>query len=164
MNTPITLARRPIHSVLVGFPLAFYTVTLACFFARAVGAESFWFRVGVYANVVGIAMAVMAAIPGSIDLAFHVPPHSSAKSTGVTHMVWNLVGMALFALNVTFSWRHRLAVNPDTGSTLILSTAGMLATVVGWYFGWKLVNVHRIGYAGIGREDRDVRPGPDFDA
>ena len=73
MYSKIKVAGHPLHPMLVGFPVTLYAVSFACFLAVGLGADAFWFRVGVYANAAAIIMALIAAIPGFIDWTFGVP-------------------------------------------------------------------------------------------
>src|SRR5262245_58891428 len=67
MYTKVHIAKHPVHPMLVAFPVAFYTATLVSFVVYAVSTNPFWFKVGLVANVAGVIMAAVAAVPGFID-------------------------------------------------------------------------------------------------
>ena len=81
MYSKARIAGHPIHPMLVAFPIAFYTATVATLLAYVGTHESFWFRVAMVANLAGIVMAVVAVIPGAIDL-FALPRGSRVGDCG----------------------------------------------------------------------------------
>lgn len=145
MYSKVKIARHPVHPMLVGFPVTLYTVTLACFVAYAAGADPFWFRVGVYANVAGVISAAIAAVPGFIDWAMGVPTGSPAKATGLGHMLFNVAALVAFAINAFVQWGQRTLPAPEVGTSVILPAFGVVATVCAGYLGWKMVQVHHVG-------------------
>jgi uncharacterized membrane protein len=145
MYSKAKIAGHPLHPMLVGFPVTLYAATLACFAASALGAGPFWFRVGVYANVAGVVMALVAAVPGFIDWAFGVPAGSPAKATGRAHMLFNVTALLVFAGNAYLHWGHRFEAQPAAALALGLSAAGVILTLAAGFLGWKLVQTHHVG-------------------
>jgi uncharacterized membrane protein len=145
MYSKVKIAGHPLHIMLVAFPVAFYTAAFLCFVAYAFGAEPFWFRAGLYANLAGVVTAALAAVPGFIDWAFGVPTGSPAKATGLAHMVCNVAALLLFLLNLLLQWGHRLETLPSVGLTVVLTGIGFALTLVAGFLGWKLVGVHHVG-------------------
>lgn len=145
MKSKIKIAGHPIHPMLVGFPVALYVAAMVCFIAYALGAESFWFRVGVYANLAGVVTAAVAAIPGFLDWLLAIPAGTPAKSTGVAHMGFNVAALLVFALNVILQWPHRAELLPPVGLSIALTVLGAILTVAAGFLGWKLVQTHHVG-------------------
>lgn len=145
MYSKVKVAGHPLHPMLVGFPVTLYTVTLACFGAYALGAPPFWFTVAVYANLAGVILAAVAAVPGFIDWAFGVPTGSPAKATGMAHMAYNVGALLVFALNVVLQWPHRAELVPPVGLSVVLPALGVVLTIVAGYLGWKMVQTHHVG-------------------
>jgi nitrite reductase/ring-hydroxylating ferredoxin subunit/uncharacterized membrane protein len=84
--------------MLVGFPAA-YLFGSACIDACATAADRpDWFRTARHMRTLGIATALVAAVPGIIDYVFAVPPKSSAKTRATNHMIANVSALALFGL------------------------------------------------------------------
>ncbi|HMG23267.1 MAG TPA: DUF2231 domain-containing protein, partial [Kofleriaceae bacterium] len=79
MDSKARIAGHPLHPMLVAFPLAFYTATVAALLAYLGTREAFWYRFAMVANVSGIATAVIASIPGAIDL-LALPRGSRARA------------------------------------------------------------------------------------
>src|SRR5690242_4286941 len=100
MYSKVKLADHPLHPMLVSFPIAFYVASLASFITYAATLNPFWFRVAFTANVAGVIMAVIAAIPGLIDWAVGIPNHTEAKASGLNHLICNGTALVLFAFNV----------------------------------------------------------------
>jgi uncharacterized membrane protein len=145
MYSNVKLAGHPIHPMLVSFPIAFYAASCAAFIAYALGADPFWFRLAVYADVAGVITALIAAIPGFIDWAVGVPTGSPAKATGLAHMICNVGALVAFALNGWLQWGHRLDPVPPVGASFVLPIAGLLLTLAAGYFGWTMVQKHHVG-------------------
>jgi uncharacterized membrane protein len=161
MYSKVKIAGHPLHPMLVGFPVALYVVTFACFLAYALGAGPFWFRSGVYANLAAVILAAVAALPGFVDWAFGIPAGTPAKSTGLTHMVLNVVSLLVFLVNVLLAWSRRLEIAPRVGWTVVLPIVGVLVTVVAGFLGWKLVQTHHVGVDLTPEQQRfEPRPAP----
>lgn len=158
MKTTAAIAGHPIHPALVAFPVAFYTATVLALVGYEVSGDPFWFRVGLVAAIGGVAMALIAAIPGAVDLFTAVPRATPARTTGLQHAAFNVTALLLFAIAAALLWgewrdtiapaRHGL----DATAPLVLSIIGLAATAVAGALGWKLVQTHHVGV-----DDR-VRP------
>jgi uncharacterized membrane protein len=136
MRTPASIAGHPIHPMLVpiaigGFVLSF-AFDIVCWISGA-AAPNTWTTVAYYTMLGGIAGALLAAVFGLIDLLSL--PAGPVKSTGVRHMLLNLVVVALFAAN---AWlRH---ANPsDLKIPMGLSVVAIAMLLVSGWLGGKLV-------------------------
>jgi uncharacterized membrane protein len=145
MYSKVKIAGHPVHPMLVGFPVALYAAALVCFAARELGAGPFWFRTALYANVAGVVMAAVAAVPGLIDWLFGIPAGTPAKRTGLAHMLLNVAALLVFGINAYVQWGQRLALQPDARMPLALCALGMVLTLAAGFLGWKLVQTHHVG-------------------
>jgi uncharacterized membrane protein len=136
MYSRVKIFGHPLHPMLVAFPVAFYTATLAALIAFHVTADEFWLRVSFVANVAGVAMALLAALPGFIDWAFGIPRRTAAKQTGLYHMLLNVSALVLFALNLALR---------EPGVGLLLCGLGFALTLIAGFLGWSLVQRHHVG-------------------
>src|SRR5207302_11435134 len=100
MFSRIKIFGHPIHPMLVGYPVAMYTATLAGFIVYAVRGDLFWLKLTIAANVVGVGMAVLTALPGFLDWLLGIPTGTPAKRTGLLHMAANVTALALFAVSL----------------------------------------------------------------
>lgn len=151
MYSKARIAGHPIHPMLVAFPLAFYTATVATLLAYIGTREAFWYRFAMVANIAGIVTAVIAALPGVIDL-LALPRGSRARAAGVKHAGFNLVATALFALTAVVlygTWSHKVMVGGeylfDASIPLALGVVAWVAMVIAGSLGWTLVQTHHVG-------------------
>jgi uncharacterized membrane protein len=144
MYSKIKIAGHPIHPMLVGFPVAFYTATMVCYLVYNANADVFWFKVAYVANAAGVATALLAALPGFIDW-LGIPSDVPAKKTGVSHMICNVLALLLFGfcfLQQKDKWNE---LHPQIGMAIILSVGGFILTLIAGFLGWTLVQKHHVG-------------------
>jgi uncharacterized membrane protein len=137
---------HPVHPMLIAFPIAFYTATLASFIAYAITGDLFWFGVGYISNIAGVTCAGIAAVPGFIDLVF-LPDKSRVKTTGFYHLGFHLTAFFIFFVNIFLQqtkWTEVPAL-PDASVPIVLSALGVALTFGGGFMGWKLVQKHHVG-------------------
>jgi len=169
MYSKARIAGHPIHPMLVAFPIAFYTATVATLLAYVGTHESFWFRVAMVANIAGIVMAVVAVIPGAIDL-FALPKGSRARATGLKHAGFNLLATGLFVISAVLlyrSWTHRVLVDGeyvfDATIPLAMAVVAWVSMIIAGSLGWTLVQTHHVGIKpALTRSDRPSRD-PELD-
>jgi uncharacterized membrane protein len=157
-------AGHPLHPMLVAFPLAFYTATVATLLVYIGLREVFWYRVAMVANLAGIATAVIAAIPGAIDL-FALPHGSRARAIGLRHAGYQLVATALFVVTAVVlyeTWTHKMMIAGeyvfDATIPLAISVVAWLAMVIAGSLGWTLVHTPHVGIKpALVRPDRPSR-------
>jgi uncharacterized membrane protein len=92
-----------------------------------------------YTMVGGFIGALVAAVPGLIDLLSLTDP--SVKKIAITHMSINLVAVALFAVNI---WL-RVGGAGNTGTPLILSVIAIAILAVSGWLGGEMVHRHGVG-------------------
>ena len=152
MRSKLTFKGHPLHTLLVPFPLAFL-VGCVVFDWLAFGYNNPGFAsAGGYMSFAGIAMALVAAVPGLVDLVRTVPPRSSARKRGTLHMSVNLLAVLMFGLAAW--WRVSPAYMPTLGVLVIQTFALILLSTGGW-LGGTLVVRNQIGvdhrYANAGK-------------
>jgi uncharacterized membrane protein len=151
MHSKTRFAGRAIHPMIVVFPIAFYTSTMATLLAYVGTQDAFWYRVAMIANIAGIITAALAVIPGAIDLLW-MPFTSRARSASLKHAGGSALATGLFAATAFLlydSWHHRVVVD---GKYVIDATIPLAMSVVAWVsmmiaasLGWALVQTHHIG-------------------
>ena len=67
MFSKFKILGHPVHPMLIAYPIAFYTSTLVGFIVYAATNGFFWLKLTIAVNLAGIAMAVVAALPGFGD-------------------------------------------------------------------------------------------------
>src|SRR5438105_4770264 len=98
MRTPASIAKHPIHPMLVPLPIGLWIFSLVCDLIYVFGWGGETFRtVAFYTMVGGVVGALLAAIPGLIDM-LSLP--TGPKRTAIIHMSLNLTVVALFVINI----------------------------------------------------------------
>lgn len=144
MYSKIKIAGHPLHPMLVAFPVAFYTAALACYIAYSSNADVFWYKAGYAANVAGVIMAVVAALPGFIDW-LGIPAGSKPKKTGVLHLTANVLALVLYGTNALLQRAQWSEAVPSLGLSIPLTAIGFILTLTAGFLGWTLVQKHHVG-------------------
>jgi len=146
METPASIARHPLHPMLVGLPIALWFFSLVCdvivYASNVEEIEILWFTLGYYTLAAGLVGALAAAVPGLIDYRSLVEPRQ--REIASRHLALNLVVVTLYAVNL---W-VRSQDPPEFEVGLALSVLGMSLLAVSAWFGGELVHVHGVGVAG----------------
>lgn len=139
MRSPATLARHPIHPMLVTLPIGLWSFALVCDVLWLLDpANAHWNVVAYYCIAGGLAGAVFAAVPGLID--FLALRDARRRRIARVHLAVNVLLVGLYALNLLLRW-----YGPPGSIELALSFAGAgLMVLTGW-LGAELVHVHRVG-------------------
>lgn len=149
MRTPANIAGHPIHPMLVTLPIGLWVFSFVCDLCFAFGTGSpEWKVVALYTMGGGIAGALLAAIPGLIDL-LSLPPEP--RKTALVHMAINLSIVVIYAVNF---WL-RLST-PTAAGWVWLSLLTILMLLVSGWLGGKLVYLS--GVAVSAGESRPRRP------
>ena len=151
MLSKARIAGHPIHPMVVVFPIALFTVTVAGLLAFIGTKDSFYYRAALIACTGGVAMALLGAIPGAIDL-FSLPKGSPARATGIKHASVALLTVGIFAVTAALlyrNWSSREFVdgmwNLDATVPLAIAVAGMVTLVIVGFLGFSLVQTHHVG-------------------
>lgn len=142
MRTPASIAGHPIHPMLVPVAIGLWLFSFACDIIYAAGVSGDWKTVALYTMIGGIVGALLAAIPGLIDL-LSLP--SEPRKLALIHMSINLVIVALFAANSW--WRISSpdsAAEPGMNGPLWLSLVAVLMLGVSGWIGGHLVYRHGV--------------------
>jgi uncharacterized membrane protein len=146
MLSKVKILGHPIHPMLVSFPIAFYAAAFFSYLAYSTNGNLMWFQIGVVANIAGVIIACLAAIPGIVDWALAIPSEQKfAKQTGLIHMACNIVALILFAVSAYFGYQQWGEAIPSLGSILLLTGIGLLTTITAGFFGWTLVQKYHVG-------------------
>jgi uncharacterized membrane protein len=139
MATPASVAKHPIHPMLVVFPIGLWIFSLVSDVMALAGGRSIWNEIAFYTMLGGLIGALIAAIPGLVDF-LAISDADSAKIAR-SHLVLNLIAVALYAINLYL----RAAGSPGSPLPVFLSVAGVLVLAASGWLGGELVYVHGIG-------------------
>jgi uncharacterized membrane protein len=138
MRTPARVAGHPIHPMVVVLPIGLWVFSFVCdLFFLATGSTD-WKTAARYAVGGGDVGAVLAILPGMIDgLSLR---KSSVFRLVLTHLAFNSLGFLLFV--TSFIAR---SIDAPYGWALATSAIGLLAVLVGGWYGGELVYREGIG-------------------
>lgn len=138
MRTPASIARHPIHPMLVPLPIGLWLFSFVCDLLFVFGqGVSLWFTLAFYTMIGGLAGAALAAIPGFVDM---LSLTGSRKRIALAHMTINLVVVVLYAFNIG------LRIDGTGASTVpvVLSAVAVALLAVSGWLGGHMVYVYRV--------------------
>ena len=150
MRTPASIAKHPIHPMLISIPLGLWIFSLVCDMARVAGSvDPAWPTVAFYTMAGGVVGALLAAVPGLIDL-LSLP--AEPRKTALAHMTINLTVVALYVVNLWMRW----STPGDLKVPFWLSLVAIGLLVISGWLGGKMVYEQGVavdteGIAGAGR-------------
>ena len=139
MRTPASIAKHPIHPMLVTIPIGLWLFSFICDLTFVLGSGvTLWFTLGFWTMIGGLVGALLAAIPGVMDM---LSLDGTPKKIALAHGAINLIVIVLYAVNLT------LRINGSGVAGLPLSLSGIAITLLlisGW-LGGHMVYIHRVG-------------------
>lgn len=146
MYSKVKLAGQPLHTMLISFPITFYTITFAqLVLYQFFNVDDFWYKSALHCNYAAVATALVAVVPGIIDYTFRIPKNSEARKVGVRHVTLNLVALALYAINAAMLWNTENTPILNLNSMVWLTGFGFVFVLSASYNGWALVGRYKAG-------------------
>ncbi len=141
MTGPASIRRHPIHPMLIVFPIALWIFSFVCDLVYHLGSNNlFWKAAAFYTMIGGIIGALLAAVPGFID--YLSINERRAKQIATTHMVVNLIVVALFIFNLGL--RYTGALDGELLPPVLSIVSIGLLGISGW-LGGTLVYEYHVG-------------------
>lgn len=134
-----SIAGHPIHPMLVTIPIGLWIFSFVSDLIFLYTGNPSWSTTALYTMGGGIVGALLAAVPGLIDL-FNFDDRETRR-IGIIHMAINLTVVALFVVNLV--WRLQTA--PEARGPVWLSLIAILLLAVSGWLGGEMVYVHRAG-------------------
>src|SRR3982751_1092287 len=129
MRTPASIAGHPIHPMLIPLPIGLWIFSLVCDLIHAGGStNAAWTTVALYTMGGGIVGALLAAVPGFIDL-LSLPP--GPRGTALKHL-------AVVVLYVINFWMRERSPG-ESGGLMWLSIIALGLLVISGWLGGKMV-------------------------
>lgn len=139
MRTPASIAKHPIHPMLVPIPIGCWILSFVCDLTFVLGAgATHWATVSFWSMLVGILGAIAAAVPGVLDM---LSLNGTPKKIALTHMGLNIGIVLLYAMN----FGMRVNGGGIAGLPLAFSIAAIVLLAVSGWLGGQMVYVHRVG-------------------
>jgi nitrite reductase/ring-hydroxylating ferredoxin subunit/uncharacterized membrane protein len=152
MRSRANLASHPIHPMLVALPIGLWIGALVLSILSIFTGEILFGAAGFYAMIGGCIGAVMAAVPGVIDLFGTVPERSSARQRGYIHGGVNTLALLIF---IYAAWRQGSPIALPDKFTVVAEFLGVIAIGYSGWLGGTLVYRNQIGvnrlYANAGK-------------
>jgi uncharacterized membrane protein len=142
MPTPASIRRHPIHPILVGIPIGLWVFAVVADLVHMGGGGPAWKEVARYCIGGGILGALLAAVPGLVDLTSISA--GNVRKIALTHMTVNLIVVGLFGLSL---WLR--TTDPLGGWPAAISGIGLLLLGFGGWLGGELVFVHGMGVEAV---------------
>lgn len=137
-----TFGGRPIHAMLVPFPIVCFTGTLVTDLVYWSTNEVFWLNCSDWLLAAGLIFAAFAVVAGVIDFAGSRAVRTTSASW--LHGLGNLVAVALAFLNVLVHSRDGYTAVVPEG--LILSALVVLILLFTSWMGWTMVYRNNPGH------------------
>ena len=139
MSTPASIARHPLHPILIPLPIGLWVFSVVADLVYLAGwGGPAWKTTAWYTMGGGIVGALLAAVPGPIDF-FSITDRRAGR-VALLHLICNVAALVLFA--TSFLLRLR---DPLGGLPVVVSAVGVLVLAVGGWMGGELVFVHGMG-------------------
>jgi len=139
MNTPASIGKHPIHPMLVVFPIGLWIFSFISDLVFLLGKHLFWNDVAFYTMLGGIIGALLAAVPGLIDM-FSITNPQVGKIAW-NHMLLNLVALGDFGINLYL----RTILEAGAVVPILLSAFGVSLLALSVWLGGELAYVHGVG-------------------
>ena len=138
MATPASIAKHPIHPMLVPFPIGLWIFSLICDLVYAFDwGGPLWKDIAFISMAGGIIGALLAAVPGYLDYRSLTVPN--VQRIARWHLGINLSIVILFAINFWLRMNQMGEVLP-----VILSVVGIAMLGVSGWLGGELVYVRGV--------------------
>ena len=137
MATPASIKGHPLHTILVPLAIGLWVFALVADVAAALTGNHDWRVVAFYCIGGGVVGALLAAVPGFIDLFSMKDP--AVRKVGFLHMGLNLAAVVVFALNFV------LRMGQGHAGPLLLTLLGIALIGVSGWLGGEMVYRHGVG-------------------
>jgi len=139
MSAPASFKGHPFHPMLVALPIGLWIFSIVSDLIFKFGWGSpVWNDVALYTVAGGIVGALIAALPGFVDLIGLQNPKT--MTIAIWHMFINLLAVALYCFNF---W-VRMHRPPGDNLPILLSAIGIVLIIISGWLGGELVYVRGV--------------------
>jgi uncharacterized membrane protein len=151
MYSKARIAGHSAHPMVVVFPIALFTSTVALLLVYVGTRDPFYYRAAMLADIAGVVTSLIAMIPGAIEL-YALPRPSRAREHAVRHAYGALIVTGVYGLSgglLYQGWASRVMVSGrwelDASIPLAITVLGLVGLVSVATAGWALVQTHHFG-------------------
>jgi uncharacterized membrane protein len=148
MESKASVARHPIHPMVVPLPIGLFTWTLIAGIVFFVNDNLMWYDIAFWSGIAGIGSALLAAVFGFIDY-LSMPMRSRTRAIATVHMVVNLFVVALFFAATMMMIDRNAVSGTQQMIVLALHIAGVAALVVSGWLGGEMVYRHHVAVSPV---------------
>jgi len=139
MPSTASFKGHPLHPIIIPLPIGLWIFSLVSDLIFKFGfGGPVWNDVAFYTLGGGIVGALIAALPGFIDLTDLQNPKT--KTIAIWHMIINLLAVALYCVNFWLRM-HRA---PGDNLPIVLSAIGIVLIIISGWLGGELVYVRGV--------------------
>ena len=142
MRSRAQISSHPIHPMLVALPIGLWIGGFVFSLIGWAADRSLLNAAGFYTVIAGCVGAVLAAVPGVIDLFSVVPDRSSARTRGYLHGGLNTLALIVF---LYAAYRQGSPYDPPDKLTLVAEFLGLCCIGYSGWLGGTLVYRNQIG-------------------
>jgi uncharacterized membrane protein len=142
MKSQANIGGHPLHPMLIVLPAGGFLLTFILDLVHMVTNDPRWWSATLPVLLVSVIGALVAAIPGLVDLV-SVVPKGRATATGLAHLGLNLLLVLVMGVNTWTRWTYEGALSGTPGWGWSLLGVGLLAGS-GW-LGWRMVQTFHVG-------------------
>jgi uncharacterized membrane protein len=144
MRSRASIGRHPVHPAIVPVPIGAFVVALLADVAYLATSRLFWPRMAGVALAIGIAGALISALPGIVDFS-GLAQGSRVRAIATAHMLLNVAVVGLQSLSLYLRFRVETSpFEPGTAALALSFLAIALLGASGW-LGGKMVFEHGAG-------------------
>lgn len=137
MHTPAQIRKHPLHPMLVTIPIGLWVFSFICDLAYVWGSGNpNWSMVAYYTLLGGVLGALLAAIPGFVDM-LTLPP--GLQRTALIHMAINVGVVVVYLINAWMRLTKAFDLLPIWLSALTIAGIGVSA-----WLGGRMVYIHGV--------------------
>jgi uncharacterized membrane protein len=126
--------KRPVHPILIVLPLTAFVLTMFALVAHAATGNDVWYRAALFADVGGLAVALIEMLAGVADAA-SLPAFTVAREASLRQVAFSVLGLIAFAATATVLV-HRYEGHAFGDATpLVLGAMGLTAMVIASWYG-----------------------------
>lgn len=143
MRSNVRIANHPLHPILVLIPVGLWFGSLVFDIIYHATADPFWFQAASWNILFGLIGAGLAAIVGLIDLTT-LPMSEPARRTGVTHMSFNLVIVALYIVSLVIRGVGVPVTMSATMTPFVLNIISVVLLLISGWLGGEMIYRHGV--------------------
>ena len=153
MRSKIAIAGHPLHPMLVPLPIGLLVGSVIADFGYLLSDRNrMWYDVAFWTLALGVVAALVAALAGFGEY-FTVARYTDGRRMAVTHMMLNLVAVALFSVSMLLRLDGNALDGMQYGAAFALSLVAVTVLAISGWIGGELSYKKHLGMVPHSAED-----------